>query len=477
MWISTIVFVFGILIGLAFLAPENSFAIYNSEAVWELVIISSKPACSGYHYYMMEKYHDITEKYLELYNFENKDYPPQCMTELQYKTEYEKPHDLDLLILVYDRDLGRAELHSQNTGGLYMHQGDDLSQNHTIIFCDCPNFEYSDPVWILSHELSHFVLAYLGFDLDIVENKIHDLDQKFDICVESSYDDLCALVKTSVETDRSSWVVMAPYKPAIGKAIPSPSSDKAAFDSVFQKEMAIEITNWWLKGDITNENYLKSLQILSGKNNGQNIITNGILAESPFTVLTEPPTWKKIPKQNKNYSQVSANLLSMSPFNVKEKNSLSNQEEEILISWLQDEAKSWSMDLIKDEEFLNDLEYALNSEKTGLYLNYLENLPIDKLIEKGQEYHNAGEYRNSISYYDRALLQSIDSGQTNIDLLILKGSAYNGLNEYEKALIYFDDVLDIEPENSEALRKKAFTLAQLGQIDDAKHYFNLSQKN
>lgn len=141
------------------------------------------------------------------------------------------------------------------------------------------------------------------------------------------------------------------------------------------------------------------------------------------------------------------------------------------------DAKSWSEDLIKDEEFLKDLEYVLNSEKTGLYLNHLENLSIDELIEKGIEFQKAGEFRNSISYYDRALLQSIDSGKTDIDLLILKGSALNGLNQYEEALIYFDDALNIEPENSEALRKKAFTLAQLGQIDDANHYFNLSQKN
>ena len=477
MWIRTLIFTIGILIGLFFLAPDKSYAIYNTEAAWELVIISSEPACSGYHYYMMEKYHDISEKYLELYQLQNKGYPPQCMTEFEYLTEYEKPLDLDLLILVYDRQLGRAELHSQNTGGIYIHQGDDLFRSHTIIFCDCSNFEYSDPVWILSHELSHFVLNYLGFNLDIVEGKIHELDQKFDICVEDTYDDSCSLIKTRIKTDSASWVVMAPYEDAVGKSVPTPSSEKAVFDSFFQKKIAIEVTNWWLQGDISNENYVKSLQILSGEKIGEDIKTNGILAESPLTVLTEPPTWNKIQHKNENYSQVAAYFLSMSPFIVEEKDILSNQEEEIFVLWLKTKAKSWSSGSIKDEEFLKDLEYILNSPKIDLYLNYLENLSLEELMDKGIEFKKDGEFRNSISYFDRALGQTIDSGETKIELLILKGSALNGLSQYEEALIYFDDVLDVEPENSEALKKKAFTLAQLGQIDDAAHYFKLAQRH
>jgi len=476
-WIRTLVFIVGILIGLFFLAPDKSYAIYSSEAAWELVIISSEPACSGYHYYLMEKYNDISEKYLELYQLQNKGYSPQCMTEFEYLTEYEKPLDLDLLILVYDRQLGRAELHSQNTGGIYIHQGDDLFRSHTIIFCDCSNFEYSDPVWILSHELSHFVLNYLGFNLDIVEGKIHELDQKFDICVEDTYDDSCSLIKTRIETDRASWVVMAPYEDAIGKSVPTPSSEKAVFDSFFQKKIAIEVTNWWLQGDISNENYVKSLQILSGEKIGEDIKTNGILAESPLTVLTEPPTWNKIPQKNENDSQVAAYLLSMSPFITEEKDTLSDQEEEIFVVWLKTKAKSWSTGSINDEEFLKDLEYILNSPKIDLYLNYLESLSLEELMDKGIEFEKAGEFRNSISYFDRALGQSIDSGENKIELLILKGSALNGLSQYEEALIYFDDVLDVEPENSEALKKKAFTLAQLGQMDDATHYFKLSQRH
>ncbi len=67
------------------------------------------------------------------------------------------------------------------------------------------------------------------------------------------------------------------------------------------------------------------------------------------------------------------------------------------------------------------------------------------------------------------MIQSIDSGGANIDALILKGLALTALQKYEEALIYFDNALDLEPENSVALKKKVFLLAQLGQLDEAKN--------
>jgi len=74
------------------------------------------------------------------------------------------------------------------------------------------------------------------------------------------------------------------------------------------------------------------------------------------------------------------------------------------------------------------------------------------------------------------LIQSIDSGGIEIDALILKGSALNALRKYDQALIYFDDALNVEPENFDALKKKSFSLAQLGKIEEAKYYFTLARQ-
>jgi len=212
------------------------------------------------------------------------------------------------------------------------------------------------------------------------------------------------------------------------------------------------------------------LEILSGKVTGKGIKTNGILTEPPILVLSEPPNSNPAAHENEDFSNVAAHLLGMSPFYEEKKNKLTDEEEEIFILWLKTNANSWASGEIEDEDFITDLEYLLNSPKTDLYLNYLDSLSAKELIAKGIEFQKNGELRNAISYYDRALIQSIDSGGVEIDALILKGSALTALRQYQEALIYFDNALNIEPENSVALKKKVFVLAQLGQIDEAKNF-------
>ena len=262
MWNNSFVLVLVILLSLTIILPSQSFASIQSEVTWQLVVISSEPACSGYHYTMVQKYNEISQKYLDLYKLDHTNYQPECFTEENFAKKYEKPYDLDLIILVFDKDKGMTDLHTHNTGGVYMHQGNDLSTNHTIIICDCPNFKYSDPVWILSHELSHFVLNYLGFDLKVVENEIHDLDYKFDSCVEGVYDDLCSTIKTRIGSEGADWTVMIPYAPAIDKKPPAPLVEKVSLNSPEQKIMIKEITKWWLDKEISDENYINSLKML-----------------------------------------------------------------------------------------------------------------------------------------------------------------------------------------------------------------------
>ena len=466
-----------VLIGLVFLSPSQSMGVIQEDVTWQLVVISSEPACSGYHHYMVQKYNDISQEFLNLYKIDHGNYQPECYTDVEFAKEYQKPSDLDLLILIFDKDKGMADLHVHNTGGVYIHQGNDLNRNHTVIVCDCPNFKYSDSVWILSHELSHFVLNYLGFDLDIVEDEIHGLDYKFDSCVEGSYDNLCTTIKTKVSTDRSNWTVMKPYQPAIGMAPPQPLIETVSLDSQFQTKMIMEITNWWIDNEISDENYINSLKILSGNESNEEIIPNGIFQNSDLLILAEPPN------ENQNSTLSEETTLSLTEDFLKLNDSIienmtyfSSSDEIIFLEWLETKAISWRMNQIDDDEFLSEMEWILDTSKITLYQNYLDSLTTEELISKANESEKAGKYRNAISYYDRVLGQSIDSEETKTELLILKGSALNSLRQYADALVYFDNVLDIEPENSEALKKKAFTLTQLGEIEDAKHYFKLSQK-
>jgi len=477
MWNSVIVVFFGILLGLIAIPLPTSFAYTQEEATWQLVVISSEPACSGYHYYLVEKYNEITREYLDLYKLFHGSYQPECFTEDDFIEEYSKPYDLDLLILVFDKEKGMTDLRTYNTGGVYIHQGNDLSTNHSVIICDCPNFKYSDPVWILSHELSHFVLNYLAFDLDEVEEKIHDIDYKFDRCVEGEYNSLCSTVKTTIETGRASWTVMIPHEPAIGKDPPLPLVQKVSLESPYQTAMIKEITNWWLDGEISDENYIKSLKILSGKADDKKLIPNGVFKNSALLMLTEP----RHDYQNKtlstdNFNKITSNFLEINLSITNTQTDFTASEEKIFLESLQITANSWRENKINDYEFLSDLANVLDSQNPSLFLKYLEYLSFEELISKADEYQQSGEYRNALSFFDRALLTSIDSNDMKIIALIGKSSVLNAMGEYDNAIQIYDFALEIEPDNPDLLKKKAFTLAQLGLLDEARESFELAKQ-
>jgi len=471
---SIFVLILGILASLSILTPGQSLASEQSGVTWQLIVISSEPACSGYHYYMVQKYNEIAEKYLDLYGLKNSQYEPECYTESSFAKEYEKPSDLDLLILVYDRDKGRVELQSHNTGGLYIHQGNDLSTNHTVIICDCPNFKYSDPVWILSHELSHFVLNYLGFDLNIVEKEIHGLDYKYDSCVEGMYNDLCSSVTTTIGTQSSDWVVMKPYVPAIAKDPPLPLVQKVSLESPVQTTMIMEVTNWWLDGEISDENYINSLNILSGKSSDDKIIPNGIFQDSALLILTEPQNNNNGTLSADNSLAITKNFDDLNAAIVGKHSDFSSEDEKIFLEWLKTKASSWRAHEINDDEFISEVEKVLDSSKVSLYLDYLDNLSVEELISKAGEFEKAGKFRNALSYYDKAIIESFDSGEIEIKALIGKGSVLNSLGQYANAMEYFDNVLQIDSDNINALKKKAFTLAQLGQVEESRNYFEIA---
>ncbi|HXV66080.1 MAG TPA: tetratricopeptide repeat protein [Nitrosopumilaceae archaeon] len=477
MWNSVFVLIIGVILSLAVFSPSPSLAAHQSGVTWQLVVISSEPACSGYHHYMVEKYHDITEKYLDLYELKDSQYKPECYTEKSFTKEFEKPSDLDLLILVYDRDKGRAELHTQDVGGLYIHQGNDLSTKHTIIICDCPNFKYSDPVWILSHEISHFVLNFLGFDMNVVEKEIHGLDHKFDSCVEGVYDDLCTTVKTKIYTQRSDWVVMKPYEPAIGKEPPSPLVEKVSLESPIQTMMMKQITKWWLAGEISDQNYINSLNILSGKSNEDKIIPSGIFEDSSFLILSEAKNNIKNETLAEDTTlKISENINELNESIVKKNSSFSPEDEKVFLDWIEIKSSAWNSNQISDDEFISEIEKILDSSKIDLYLDYLDNLSVEELVSKASNYEKEGKFRNALSYYDRAIIIGLELEGDEINALIGKGSVLNSLGQYDSAIAYFDNVLEIEPDNIDALKKKAFTLSQLGQIEEAKKYFKIASQ-
>ena len=127
-----------VIVGFAVLLSMSMMPAYGTHQTqnvsWQIVVVSHEPACTIYNYQLAQKYQIITEEYFKLYEFDTSHYQPECYSIEKFEWKYQKPDDLDLLILIYDRDLGRENLHPLGMGGFYSHSGGDITNNHTIIF-------------------------------------------------------------------------------------------------------------------------------------------------------------------------------------------------------------------------------------------------------------------------------------------------------------------------------------------------------
>ena len=349
------------LILIASLTPINSYAIHKSEKLsWQMVFLSSYPACSNYQYQILNKYDVIAEKYMNVYNLENSKYKPNCMAETNY-SDYKVPDDLDLLILVYDKNIGEKDLNANDIGGFYNHVGTDKTKNHTIVFCDCPNFRFSDPVWIVTHELSHFILYYKGFPQDIVEDKIHKWDSKYDYCIESIYDDSCTSASTSMYDERAgySWVVMALYEPGtIDGFFPAP--EKKIIDSQYVVQVQKEITRWWISGKITEEDYSKTLDYMMVDDT---VLTNSTSSyfDTSNIIFVDGPKDKK---SDETYYDSSSNWTEAQLDTIFSRVQFKAEPEPAvgLPEWFKTRAHLWVEDEIGDEAFLSGVQYLLTEE-------------------------------------------------------------------------------------------------------------------
>ncbi len=100
---------------------NDAFANHLSEEMkWQLVYITHNSACSNYDTQKTMMYSDISSSYLEEYQLANSQYDPLCINQYVY-SDYKAPVDLDLIILVYDRDIGRRDLNAIKIGGYYHH--------------------------------------------------------------------------------------------------------------------------------------------------------------------------------------------------------------------------------------------------------------------------------------------------------------------------------------------------------------------
>ena len=193
---------------------------YTSDIIkWDLVYLTHNKPCSGKYYHSMELYTLITEKYMELYKLQNiKENKSECMSILNFDTQYDFRDDTELFIIILEDDFGKSELNKYGINGFYSYFPSNLDETsvakndkHLILVCDCLPFNFTEPNWSLSHMLSHFVLTYNEQPKAIADDKIHEIDQLYDECNERGSDsEKCNEIRISLHLEGRYITLMKP---------------------------------------------------------------------------------------------------------------------------------------------------------------------------------------------------------------------------------------------------------------------------
>lgn len=353
---SKIFIVFAILLISISLTTSDIYGHHLSQDMkWQLVYISHNNSCSNYDIQMTRTFYEITSSYLDSYQLENTAYDSFCINQYDY-SKYTAPANLDLIILVYDKDIGRQELNSLKIGGYYHHIGPDPLQNHAIVICDCPTFNFSSPIWILSHELSHFVLTYLDFDLTLIEDMVHTNDAAYDKCITSHSTCGSAVMKIRSETSAYSYSVMPLYEPAIDAPLLKDSDEELPVQVV---ELSKVITKWWTEDKISDGDFYNALGFMTTGNSLYSYM-NPQLLTADTALDYDDASWKKM--LTSNNGDVTTALLSRIPKNMLSNNDLLLDEGDLLgmPEWFKTNAKWWLNGQISDEEFSKSVNFLRN---------------------------------------------------------------------------------------------------------------------
>lgn len=460
-----------VMLGVSSFATNEVYAHHLSDDLkWQLIVITSNSACGNYDIQMTNKYSEITEKYLALYQVENTKYDPLCYSEEKYISEYLIPLDLDLVLLVYDQDIGRKELHSQNIGGFYHHFGIDKARNHVIVVCDCPTFNYSNPVWILTHELSHFTLYYLGYDEAVIEDYVHANDLKYDECIKN-YNSSCKSIVQHIRPQTTSYQysVMPIFEPAVGTEIKTFENNIIPAQTI---ELGKLLTTWWATGKISEVDYTNALGLIMDKGPLDGISSSEIhFADS---ALDKTETWQDI--LNNVSQETSQDVFRLVPTSMKPKELIEGENEKSKIpDWFKETGNAWVEGKIADYDFVDIINYFYTEriitlpEKTSVTESISDDFKID--FETQQRYF--AQIRNEIIHLENAGNEQEATNLEEILRLHQYALKYYYHGNYADASTYYAKVLELDPQNVRALYNKGVSLARQNMFEDAIDYFNM----
>lgn len=201
--------------------PNQSFAKSVKDTLtYQVIWVTGNKSCYQNDHNRLQEYDALTARYLSAYGISAFYYDPICITEEAYKT-YQAPQYTDLLIVVYNQNIGREILHERNMGGFFQWRDTDMKNALKIEVCECAAFDYNDWPWVLSHELAHFALFYLGYSYEDFVGWVHQVQKMYyEYCPDGDVrEPVCSGLYMRLEGPNRTYQVMTIPKEALS-AIP-----------------------------------------------------------------------------------------------------------------------------------------------------------------------------------------------------------------------------------------------------------------
>jgi hypothetical protein len=290
-----------------------------------------------------------------------------CISESQFK-DFKKSEKATLLILIFDQALGKSLLQPNDLDGIYVHSGNDRTLNHLLMMCDCSSYassyESTLPSWILSHELSHFVLSYKGFSKYDVKMRVHELQDGYDKCVGTNFgNEECNEYKITIRADSSTkdYVMMAPYAPAVGNNLINYIAADSSKSELINLQR--DLTKMWITNAIDDKAYQNTLKHLVNPVINATTEDAKLALEFPngFMIreISKPTEtdWKQYLNPVTDKEKPFQALMKYIPFNLKDPVSESSIEK--MPNWFKTRALLWSEKRISDKVFFDGVEHLV----------------------------------------------------------------------------------------------------------------------
>jgi len=341
----------------------------NNNVSWQIIFLADKSNCNIYEKNRMHTIEDLTEKYFELYKFNNQLLESICLFSEQY-FDSSFSNNADLNIIVFDKIIGDTIFVKHGYDGLYAHFGADRSQNHVIMVVESPqyssSFDFTEPSWNLSHQISHFILSYYGYNLESIERLLHSGELQYSDCSNKNGIKECSEIKSIIHSDITGEKLSVVAH--ISEIIDQNSMEYFSNDlysSTVVKKLQHEITGWWIEGIIDDKLYLNAIkQIVDVSISGNKTIsTNQLSILNGFSILDKTLKHKNeknsedvliIPIENKIYES-----LNYIPFDTNLIASESDSSE--IPNWFKNRAKIWYDQKLDDRIFFDGLDALIRN--------------------------------------------------------------------------------------------------------------------